>query len=161
MYAAQAECLPTLGSFNRTEVTVRAYQECVTKRQCSAVDHVAVTPEGSEADASAAASDFVAVWTSRCNVPRKALDHPINCVDFTGAETYCPSRGRPLPTEAEWELAARARIPARLLRLQRELPRSQRRRDAVRAGPPRDRPARPRASTISAAASPSGSPTAS
>ena len=31
---------------DRTEVTVRAYQECVAKRQCSAADHVSMTPEG-------------------------------------------------------------------------------------------------------------------
>jgi serine/threonine-protein kinase len=79
----------------------------VAKRQCSAADHVAMTPEGAEGDPSAAAADFVAIWTSRCNAQRKALDHPINCVDFTGAESYCRSRGRRLPTEAEWELAAR------------------------------------------------------
>jgi len=90
---------------DRTEVTVKAYQECVAKRLCSAADHVAMTPEG--ADASPVTSDFAATWTSRCNAPRKALAHPINCVDFTGAESYCRSIGRRLPTEAEWELAAR------------------------------------------------------
>ena len=90
---------------DRTEVTVKAYQECVAKRLCSAADHVAMTPEG--ADASHVTSDFAATWTSRCNAPRKALAHPINCVDFTGAESYCRSIGRRLPTEAEWELAAR------------------------------------------------------
>jgi serine/threonine-protein kinase len=90
---------------DQTEVTVRAYQECVTKRQCSPADHVAMTAEGAEA--SAAAAEFVATWTSRCNAVRKDLNGPINCVDFTGAEAYCKSRGRRLPTEAEWELAAR------------------------------------------------------
>jgi serine/threonine-protein kinase len=88
---------------DRTEVTVKAYQECVAKRLCSAADHVAMTPEGADASP----SDFAATWTSRCNAPRKALAHPINCVDFTGAESYCRSIGRRLPTEAEWELAAR------------------------------------------------------
>ncbi len=34
---------------DRTEVTVKAYQECVAKRQCSAADHVAMTPEGADA----------------------------------------------------------------------------------------------------------------
>ena len=90
---------------DQTEVTVRAYQECVTRRQCSPADHVAMTAEGGQA--SAAAAEFIATWTSRCNAVRKDLDGPINCVDFTGAEAYCKSRGRRLPTEAEWELAAR------------------------------------------------------
>jgi eukaryotic-like serine/threonine-protein kinase len=88
---------------DRTEVTVKAYQECVAKRLCSAADHVSMTPEGADASP----SEFAATWTSRCNAPRKALTHPINCVDFTGAESYCRSIGRRLPTEAEWELAAR------------------------------------------------------
>jgi len=92
---------------DRTEVTVKAYQECVTKRQCSAADHVAMTSEGAEAAATAAAREFAEVWTSRCNAVRKKPNDPINCVDFTGAESYCRSLGRRLPTEAEWELAAR------------------------------------------------------
>src|SRR6185369_14417989 len=83
------------------EVTVRDYLACMNKRLCSAADHV--TPEGA-ADASA---DFVETWSKRCNASRGALDHPANCVDFGNAEGYCRFRGRRLPTEAEWELAAR------------------------------------------------------
>ena len=90
---------------DRTEVTVRAYQECVARRLCSPADHVAMTAEGAEASATAA--DFVATWTSRCNAVRKDLNGPINCVDYAGAEAFCRSRARRLPTEAEWELAAR------------------------------------------------------
>lgn len=34
-------------------------------------------------------------------------DHPINCVDWDQATAYCASVGKRLPTEEEWEYAAR------------------------------------------------------
>lgn len=77
----------TLSPFyiDRTEVTVAAYGRCVSSGACSA-------PEVDQA----------------CNWRvRRRNDHPVNCVDWMQASAYCAWTGGRLPTEAEWEFAAR------------------------------------------------------
>ncbi|WP_438015063.1 bifunctional serine/threonine-protein kinase/formylglycine-generating enzyme family protein [Sorangium sp. So ce315] len=95
---------------DRNEVTVRAYRACMQQRMCSTADHVSLTPElppGAQAPASAEDQREAEIWSRRCNEPRNLTGHPINCVDYSQAESYCRFRGRRLPTEAEWEVAAR------------------------------------------------------
>ncbi|WP_437275923.1 bifunctional serine/threonine-protein kinase/formylglycine-generating enzyme family protein [Sorangium sp. So ce375] len=95
---------------DRNEVTVRAYRACMQQRMCGPADHVSLTPEllpGAKAPAAPEEQREVELWTRRCNEPRNATGHPINCVDYSQAESYCRFRGRRLPTEAEWEVAAR------------------------------------------------------
>ena len=41
--------------------------------------------------------------------PVGMASHPINCVDWERADIYCTAHNGRLPTEAEWELAARGR----------------------------------------------------
>jgi formylglycine-generating enzyme required for sulfatase activity/tRNA A-37 threonylcarbamoyl transferase component Bud32 len=67
------------------EVTVAAYEACVARGAC--------TPAGTDDECNSGHPD-------RAN-------HPINCVDFVQASAYCTAHGERLPTEEEWEFAAR------------------------------------------------------
>jgi formylglycine-generating enzyme required for sulfatase activity len=77
----------TLAPFDldATEVTVEAYAACVRAKRCTlpGVGH-------------------------GCNWGRPgAARHPINCVDWGQASAFCAAVGKRLPTEREWEFAAR------------------------------------------------------
>lgn len=71
-----------------TEVTVDAYTSCIRNGQCSA--------------------DGLACGNGATYGALGKGDHPINCVDWNQAGTYCNSVGKRLPTEEEWEWAARS-----------------------------------------------------
>ncbi|MFT3768183.1 MAG: SUMF1/EgtB/PvdO family nonheme iron enzyme [Minicystis sp.] len=80
-----------------TEVTVKAYTACAScERPSLTVDFEGLTPNGRSFE-----SQF-------CNGP-DAADHPINCIDWHQAKAYCAAQDKRLPTEAEWELAARGK----------------------------------------------------
>jgi formylglycine-generating enzyme required for sulfatase activity len=85
---------------DKTEVTVAAFRRCVEAGECSAQgltmpfggDPMKEQPE----------------WAPYCNWGKSGReDHPINCVDWSQAQAYCAWAGKRLPTEKEWEKAAR------------------------------------------------------
>lgn len=78
----------TLSSFaiDQTEVTVAMWNECVDAGACPSLP---ATDWGGNA----------------CTYPSD--DHPVTCIDWFQAGAYCEWRGGALPTEAQWEKAAR------------------------------------------------------
>lgn len=75
-----------------TEVTVAKFAACVRTGACEAND-ASVTEHGD---------------AGTCNYGKDdKVNHPMNCVDWATATAYCRAQGKRLPTEEEWEFAAR------------------------------------------------------
>jgi formylglycine-generating enzyme required for sulfatase activity len=81
------------------EITARDYAACVQKKSCAAPSPGAEWAQITKDDRQR--------WSPYCTYGSERADHPMNCLAFDDAAKYCRAAAKRLPTEEQWELAAR------------------------------------------------------
>jgi len=84
------------------EVTVAEYEKCRKENGgCKRIDPEVSWPDITDKQKK--------LYAPLCNItdPAGKGDHPINCITWELSKNFCESTGKRLPTEAEWEFAAR------------------------------------------------------
>jgi formylglycine-generating enzyme required for sulfatase activity len=85
---------------DQREVTVRRYKACADAGRCREAPVGVAWPGITKKE--------TILFGATCNAQyRDREEHPINCIDWNLAKSFCEAGAGRLPSEAEWEFAAR------------------------------------------------------